>query len=181
MSVPISQFIPPPAFPPGSKSEKDKYHMVSLICGTSFAFQQSLSMSCLKGGCPVGMVSHVAGVFREAALSGTPKSRHIGSSYFILPRTRLCKIVRMQWKRGNFPGLIQKEQSTDGPRTGTLPAPCHHDTLHQLGQKQEVGEGNTEPWECDQGTISGFCRVGWPDQALSRQFETQPLLSASSA
>ena len=137
--------------------------MVLLICGTSFAFQQSLSMSCLKGGCPVGMVSHVAGLFREGALSGAPKSWHIGSSYFILPCKRPCKMVRMQWKRGNFPGLIQKEQSTGGPKAGTLPAPPHHDTLHQLGQKQEVGEGNTEPCECDQGTKEMALLMAHPD------------------
>lgn len=106
-------------------------------------------MPCLKGGYAIGMLNLVACLFRERALSGTPKSWHIGSSYFFLPLpyTWLCKIVRLWWKRGNFQGLIHKEQSAGGPRAGTLPAPPHHDTLYQFGQKREVGEGNTEPHE----------------------------------
>lgn len=79
----------------------------------------------------MGMLSQVAGLLREEALSGTPKSWRIGSFYLILPHTRLI-LGRMWWKRGSFPGLIQKDQKSQ-VASEQGPFEPHHVRLHFAG------------------------------------------------
>lgn len=97
-----------------------------------------------QSGCPVGVLSHVAGLLKEGRFIWHPQIMAYRELLLYSPTHRLA-IVRMWWERGAYPDLILKEQSTGPARA----APPHRGTLHQLGQKQEVGAGNPEPWERD--------------------------------